>query len=65
MKNYPDFFAVVGKSMVKKPDGTFMLVDDAEMVALIKENKIGIELPRTMGGKIQDVTQKPIMVLKN
>lgn len=65
MKNYPDFFAVVGKSMVKKPDGSFMLVDGAEMEALMKENRIGLEIPRTMGGKVQDVTQKPIMVLKD
>jgi hypothetical protein len=65
MKNYPDFFAVVGKSMVKKPDGSFLLVDDAEMETLIRENRIGLELPRTMGGKVQDVTPKPIMVLKD
>ena len=28
MKNYPDFFASVGKTMVKKSDGSFFLVDD-------------------------------------
>lgn len=64
MKNYPDWFATVGKSMVKKPDGTFMVVGDAELQDLKKQNKIGVEIPRAMGGKVSDLTQKPIMVLK-
>ena len=36
MKNYPDWFAAVGKTMLKKPDGSFMLVTDAELQALKK-----------------------------
>jgi hypothetical protein len=64
MKNYPDFFASLGKTMVKKPDGTFMLVSDAELAQLKKENKIGVEVPKTMGGKFTDLTQKPIITLK-
>lgn len=64
MKNYPDFFASLGKTMVKKPDGTFMLVSDAELAQLKKENKIGVEVPKTMGGKFTDLTQKPIIILK-
>ena len=64
MKNYPDWFATVGKSMVKKPDGSFMLVTDEELMVLKRENKIGVEIPKAMGGKVPDLTQKPIMVLK-
>jgi hypothetical protein len=64
MKNYPDWFASVGKTMVKKPDGTFMVVDDAELAELKSQNKIGIEYAKAMGGKVTDLTQKPIMVLK-
>ncbi|KAL3925200.1 MAG: hypothetical protein SGILL_000573 [Bacillariaceae sp.] len=64
MKNYPDWFAAVGKSMVKNPDGSFMVVSDAELAELKAQNKIGIEYATAMGGKVSDVTQKPIMVLK-
>jgi len=64
MKNYPDFFASVGRTMVKKPDGTFLLVDDAELQKLKDENKIGLEYAKTMGGRVMDVTQKPILTLK-
>ena len=64
VKNYPDWFASVGKTMVKKPDGTYMVVDDAELSELKAQNKIGIEYAKTMGGKVTDLTQKPIMVLK-
>ena len=64
MKNYPDWFASVGKSMVKKPDGSFMVVTDVELAELKAQNKIGIEYATAMGGKVSDVTQKPIMVLK-
>jgi hypothetical protein len=64
MKNYPDVFAATGKTMIKKPDGTFMVVDDAELRRLKDENKIGREVATTLGGRIIDVTQKPIMVLK-
>lgn len=64
MKNYPDFFATVGKKLVKKPDGSYMMVDDAEMSQLLKDNKIELEFPKAMGGKVTDLTQKPVMVLK-
>ena len=50
--------------MVKKPDGSFMVVDDVELQKLKNENKIGLEYARSMGGKVTDLTQKPIMVLK-
>ena len=64
MKNYPDFFTTVGKNMVKKPDGSFMIVDDAELQSLKDANKITVEYASTMGGKTRDLTQKPIIVLK-
>ncbi|KAL3894673.1 MAG: hypothetical protein SGARI_007666, partial [Bacillariaceae sp.] len=64
MKNYPDWFSAVGKSMVKKPDGTFMVVSDAELAELKAQGKIGVEKATAMGGKVADVTQKPILVLK-
>ncbi|CAB9529873.1 expressed unknown protein [Seminavis robusta] len=63
MKNYPDFFAVVGKIMVKKPDGSFILVEESELKALMQDNKISLEFPKAMGGKVTDLTQKPVMVL--
>ncbi len=64
MKNYPDWFASVGKNMVKKTDGTFMVVDDAELQKLKNENRVGLEYATTMGGRVMDLTQKPILVLK-
>ena len=64
MKNYPDVFAVSGKTMVKKPDGSFMLLNGEELMALKKENKIGVENMKAMGGKVSDMTQKPVLVLK-
>ena len=64
MKNYPDWFSAVGKSMVKKPDGTFMVVTDVELADLKSQGKLGVENAKAMGGKVMDVTQKPIMVLK-
>jgi hypothetical protein len=64
MKNYPDWFAAVGKNMVKKADGTFILLTPQELADLKKENKITLEYPMAMGGRVADVTQKPIMVLR-
>ena len=64
MKNYPDWFASVGKNMVKKSDGTFMVVDDAELQKLKDQNEIALESATTMGGRVTDLTQKPILVLR-
>jgi hypothetical protein len=64
MKNYPDFFASTGKKLVKKPDGGFAVFSEGEFSQLKQENKIGLEIPKTKGGKYQDLTQKPILVLK-
>mmetsp|Transcript_15096 Transcript_15096/g.28404 ORF Transcript_15096/g.28404 Transcript_15096/m.28404 type:complete len:209 (-) Transcript_15096:304-930(-) len=65
MKNYPDFFASLSppKYMVRKGDGTFELFDDAQLAELKKANRIKLEKPTAMGGKVQDYTQKPILVL--
>ena len=65
MKNYPDFFATVGKTLVRKADGGFIMVSDGELAQLKRDNKITVEIPKAMGGKITDVTQKPILVLRD
>ena len=65
MKNYPDWFASVGKTMIKKSDGTFIVVDDIELQKLKDANKITVEYASAMGGKTRDLTQKPILVLKD
>lgn len=63
MKNYPDWFATIGKVLIKKPDGTFMVVTASEADELKRAGKLSSEIPRAMGGKIADYTQKPILVL--
>ena len=65
MKNYPDYFVSIGKNMIKKSDGSFMVVTDAEMEQLLRENRISLETPKAMSGKVTDYAQKPIMVLKD
>ncbi|GAX10085.1 hypothetical protein FisN_2Lh354 [Fistulifera solaris] len=64
MKNYPDFFSVVGKTLVKKTDGTFVALADSEVEKLKQDGKVTFEIPRTKGGKLVDVTQKPNLVFK-
>jgi hypothetical protein len=64
MKNYPDFFATLDKTLVKKADGTFFVVDAKELAVLKRENRLSYDMPKAMGGKVTDVTQKPILVLK-
>lgn len=64
MKNYPDVFAVSDKRMVRKADGSFALFSMEEMKELRNAGKIKIEYPKTKGGTISDLTQKPILVLK-
>jgi hypothetical protein len=63
-KNYPDWFASVGKTMVRRPDGTFFTVSDAELESLKQQNKLTLEIPRAMGGRVTDVTQRPILILR-
>ena len=50
--------------MIKKRDGTFFLVDADELEQLKKENKLTTEMPSTLGGQFTDITQKPILMLK-
>lgn len=64
MKNYPDWFASVGKTLVKKPDGSFVALDEGEVAKLRKENKLAREVQKTKGGQVVDYTQKPVLVLK-
>mmetsp|Transcript_13937 Transcript_13937/g.23326 ORF Transcript_13937/g.23326 Transcript_13937/m.23326 type:complete len:202 (-) Transcript_13937:234-839(-) len=63
MKNYPDVFAVSDKKMVKKLDGSYALFSAKEVDNLNKAGKIRIEYPTSKGGRIADLTQKPILVL--
>ena len=63
-KNYPDFMKAVGKTMVQKLDGGFVLLDDSEVSKLKQEGKITLAYPKTMNGKFTDLTQKPIPVMK-
>ena len=49
--------------MVKKSDGTFFTVSEQELAELRAANKISIEIPKAMGGRVTDMTQKPILVL--
>ena len=50
--------------MIKKPDGTFMVVSELEADKLKRSGKLTFEVPTAMGGKIMDYTQKPILMLK-
>jgi hypothetical protein len=63
MKNYPDWFQSVGKTMVKKADGSFMVVSDEELAYLKRANKLEVEIAKAKGG-MNDLTQRPILVLK-
>ncbi|KAL3789553.1 hypothetical protein HJC23_001361 [Cyclotella cryptica] len=64
MKNYPDVFALSDKRMVMKQDGTFALFSAEEVKDMTKSGRIMIEYPKTKGGRVADLTQKPILVLK-
>jgi len=44
--------------------GTFMAVTDSELEKLKSENRLTVEVPKAMGGKVTDLTQKPIVVLR-
>ena len=63
MKNYPDYFGDSGK-LVKRPDGSFVLLSATEIEALKKDNKLTYEVPTVKGGKFTDLTQKPVWILK-
>lgn len=63
MKNYPGVFAVSDKQLIKKVDGSFALFSSEEVQQLSRQGKIQIEYPKSKGGRIADLTQKPIKVL--
>ena len=65
MKNYPDFFGSIGKVMIKKSsDNTFIVVSQMEAEQMKLDGKLSLEIPKARGGKIVDLTQKPILILK-
>lgn len=64
MKNYPDVIAAASdKQLIKKMDGSFALFSSEEVQQLSRLGKIQIEYPKSKGGRIADLTQKPIKVL--
>ena len=65
MKNYPDVFALSDKRMVMKQDGTFALFSAEDVKDMTKSGRITIEYPKTKGGRVADLTQKPVLVLKD
>ena len=65
MRNYPDFFLTIGKTLVKKEsDGSFLALSDDEIATLQRNNQLSLEIPKSMGGRVPDYTQKPILILK-
>jgi hypothetical protein len=65
MKNYPDFFGSIGKVMIKKAsDNTFIIVSLQEAEQMKLDGRLALEIPKARGGKIVDLTQKPILILK-
>jgi hypothetical protein len=63
-KNYPDVFAVSDKKMVRKANGRgYVLYTTEEVQTLTDDGKIRLEYPKTMGGRVTDLTRKPILVL--
>lgn len=64
MKNYPDYFASLGKTMIQKANGGFVLVSDGELEELKRNHQLTYEVPRTRGGTMVDMTQKPTWIMK-
>lgn len=50
--------------MIKKPDGSYMLVTTAEASEMQQAGKLTLVMPMTKGGASKDYTQKPILTLK-
>ena len=51
--------------MVQKPDGTFLIVDSSELEQLRRDNRLVREMPKTLGGQFADLTQKPVLKLRD
>ena len=64
MKNYPDWFASIDKTLIKKPDGSFVVVTEDELAALRRDNRLTTVMPKAMAGQVTDYTQKPILMLR-
>ena len=63
-KNYPDVFAVSDQKMVRKANGMgYVLYTTEEVQTLRDDGKIRLEYPKAMGGRVTDLTRKPILVL--
>jgi hypothetical protein len=66
MKNFPDYFASMGKVLVKKISANgsslYVLLDDDELNQLKKSGKIQVEIAKAMGGRVIDFTSKPRLV---
>jgi hypothetical protein len=64
MKNYPDVFAVSDRKMVRRAkDGSYALYTPEEVKELTNGGKIKLEYPMSKGGRIADLTQRPVLVL--
>lgn len=64
MKNYPDYFKTLNppRTLVqKRSDGSFLALTDDEINTLRRSNKIGTSMAKTMGGRVTDLTQKPVL----
>jgi len=43
---------------------TFQVFTEAELSELKNAGKVSVQMPKTMGGKVTDVTQKPYLKFK-
>jgi hypothetical protein len=50
--------------LVKKTDGTLMMIDDAVLQELKRNDQLTVEIPKTMGERITDLTQKPVLIMR-
>jgi hydrogenase maturation factor HypF (carbamoyltransferase family) len=65
MKNYPDWFASIDRTLVRRQDGTFVVVTDEELAVLRRENRLTTVMPKAMGGQVTDYTQKPVLMMRD
>jgi hypothetical protein len=64
MENYPDVFAVSNRKMVRRAkDGSYALCMPEEVRELTNDGKIKMGYLRSKGGRIADLTQRPVLVL--
>jgi hypothetical protein len=41
-----------------------MIVSDRELSQLKRDNRLTTEMPKAMNGRVTDLTQKPVLILK-